>query len=291
MTVKTKLIFAYIALGIYVLISLFPFVWSGLIAFTPVNFVDEQGNKQGVDIMEWPPEFKLFPLRFFGAPPTLESFAKVFEITPFARWILNTLLYAGLVTIGHLVLDSLGGYAFARLKFPLKNFWFLLFLSTLMIPGHVTLIPVYNLMVNMDFINTYWGLFLPKLTGVFGLFLMRQFFMGIPHSLEEAAKMDGASIPRRFFTIILPISRPAMAALGIYIFLGTWNDFLWPLLITSQKEMYTLTAGLNFFRSSYYTIWQYMMAASLMITLPMVAVFLGAQKYFVESGAASGVKG
>jgi len=292
LSIKSRvfLFLGYLFLIVYVLISLFPFIWSGLISVTPINYVNDSGEKVGVDLLKWPPKISLIPFKVFGAPPTLENFAKVFEITPFARWILNTVLYAVLVTLGHLLFDALGGYAFAKLKFPLKNLWFSLFLATLMVPGHVTLIPVYNLMVNMNLTNTYFGLFLPKLTGVFGLFLMRQFFLGVPNSLIEAAKIDGASVPKTFFKIILPISKPAMAALGIYIFLGTWNDFLWPLLMTTQKDMYTLTAGLNFFKSSYYTIWQYMMAASLMITAPMIAVFLSAQKFFIESSASSGVK-
>jgi len=289
---KIGLIIVYIILISYSLISLFPFIWSAFISFTPMTYL-EDGVQKGVDIMQWPPDINLIasPVRFFGAPATGENYAEVFKITPFARWILNTFLYAVLVTAGHVLLDSLGGYAFARLKFPLKNMWFALFMSTLMVPGQVTLIPQYNLMVNFGFINTFYGLVLPKLTGVFGLFLMRQFFMSIPKEMEEAAKIDGAGIFKTFFKIIIPNAKPAIAALSIYIFMGTWNDFLWPLLMTSSKEMFTLSVGLDFFRSSYYTFWQYMMAASLMMTIPMIIIFLIFQKQFVDSGVSAGVKG
>ena len=290
---KIGLTISYTILIAYAAVSLFPFVWSALVSITPMKYTDEKGIERGVDIMKWPPDINFFewPVKVFGAPGTLANYLQIFKITPYARWILNTIIYAVLVTIGHLLFDTLGGYAFARLRFPLKNFWFTMFLATLMIPGHVTMIPNYNLMVKFGFVNTYYGLFIPKLTGVFGLFLMRQFFLSIPRELEEAAKMDGASIFRTYIKIILPISKPAIAALAIYTFVGTWNDFLWPLLMTSDKNMYTLTVGLDFYRTSYYTFWQYMMAASILMTIPMIIIFLSFQRYFVESSVSTGLKG
>ncbi len=290
---KISFTIAYLVLILYAVISLLPFAWSAIVSLTPMRYTDEEGITRGADIMQWPPGISLleWPPRFFNAPATGENYSEVFRITPYARWILNTIIYAGLVTLGHLVFDALGGYAFARLRFPLRNLWFTLFLATMMIPGHVTMIPNYNLMVRLGFLNSYYGLVLPKLTGVFGIFLMRQFFMGIPRELEEAARIDGASIIKTYFKVVLPISRPALAALGIYIFVGTWNDFLWPLLMATRKEMYTLTVGLDFFRTSYYTYWQYMMAASIMMIIPMIVLFLGFQRNFIETGMASGVKG
>ncbi|AKI97606.1 carbohydrate ABC transporter permease [Kosmotoga pacifica] len=290
---RIGLIVSYIILIAYAAISLFPFIWSGLVSVTPMKYTDEEGIERGVDIMKWPPGIKLFewPPKVFDAPSTVENYLQIFRITPYARWILNTVLYAVFVTVGHLLFDTLGGYAFARLRFPLRNFWFIMFLATLMIPGHVTMIPNYNLMVKFGFVNTYYGLFLPKLTGVFGLFLMRQFFLSIPRELEEAARMDGASIFKTYVKIVLPISKPAIAALAIYTFVGTWNDFLWPLLMTSDKNMYTLTVGLDFYRTSYYTFWQYMMAASILMTIPMIIIFLSFQRYFVESSVSTGLKG
>ena len=284
---------SYILLITYACLSLIPFVWAFLVSIAPMTYIDEKGEKHGVDVMKWPPQINLFkwPMRVFGAPATLENYVKVFQVVPFARWTLNTVVYALLTTLGHLTFDTLGGYAFARLRFPGKNLIFNMFLATLMIPYHVTIIPVYNLMVRYNLVNTYYGLFLPKLTGVVGIFLMRQFFLSIPRELEEASRIDGAGIFRTFFQIVLPISKPALAALGIYTFLGTWNDFMWPLLITSSSDMFTLTMGLNFFKTSYYTFWQLMMSATLLMTLPMLMVFLTSQRYFIESGAVSGLKG
>ncbi|HCZ07164.1 MAG: multiple sugar transport system permease protein [Thermotogota bacterium] len=283
---------AYILLITYAIISFGPFVWALLVSITPMTY-EKDGQRFGVDIMQWPPKINLFswPPRVFGAPATLSNYRTVFEVVPYARWILNTVIYAGLTTLGHLLFDSMGGYAFARLRFPGKNLIFTLFLATMMVPAYVTIIPVYNLMVRYNLVNTYAGLFLPKLTGVVTLFMMRQFFLNLPTEIEEAAIIDGAGVVRRFFQIALPMAKPALAALAIYTFLGTWNDFLWPLLMTSDKSMFTLTMGLNFFRTSYYTFWQLMMAATLFMTLPMVIVFLSFQRYFIESGVTSGLKG
>lgn len=283
---------AYALLIAYAVVSFGPFVWALLVSITPMTY-EKDGQRVGVDIMQWPPKINLFswPPKVFDAPATLSNYRKVFEVVPYARWILNTVIYAGLTTIGHLLFDSMGGYAFARLRFPGKNIIFTLFLATMMVPAYVTIIPVYNLMVRYNLVNTYAGLFLPKLTGVVTLFMMRQFFLNLPTEVEEAAIIDGAGALRRFFQVALPMAKPALATLAIYTFLGTWNDFLWPLLMTSDKSMFTLTMGLNFFRTSYYTFWQLMMAATLFMTLPMVIVFLSFQRYFVESGATTGLKG
>ncbi len=281
-------ILAYVLLMGYAVLSLTPFFWAFLVSITPVSY----GGKS-VDIMQWPPSINLleFPPRVFGAPATLSNYKLVFQEVPYARWFLNTLVYAGLTTLGHLILDSFGGYAFARLEFPGKKFIFAFLLSLMMIPVYVTIIPVYNLMVRYNLVNTYWGLFLPKLTGVFGLFFMRQFFYSLPKEVEESAMIDGADVLTRFFRIVMPMSKPALIALAIYTFLGSWNDFLWPLIVTSDKSMFTLTMGLNFFRTSYYTFWQLMMSATIMMTLPMIIIFLVFQRYFVESGITSGLKG
>jgi len=291
---KTARIISYIVLISYALLSLFPFAWAALVSLTPLTYVNDQGNESGVNIMDWPPDIKIFSSEpeAFGAPLTFENYFKIFEVVPlYARWIFNTFMYAGLLTLGNILLDTLGGYAFARLKFPLKKFWFTLLLSTMMIPSQVTMIPQYTLLVKLGLINTYWGLILPKLTNIFGLFLMRQFFLNFPKELEEAATIDGAGIIKRFFKVVIPNSKPAVAALSIYTFLGAWNDFQWPLIVTSKKEMYTLTMGLNFFKTSYYTYWQYLMAGSILMTIPMIIIFLSFQKQFIETGRTAAVKG
>ncbi|MCD6449263.1 MAG: carbohydrate ABC transporter permease [Thermotogaceae bacterium] len=292
---KISFIISYLILIVYAVVSLFPFIWAFLVSTTPLNGIDPAtGEKFGVDIMQWPPNINLFriPPKVFGVNATLENYKKIFEVVPYySRWFLNTVIYALALTIGNVILDTLGGYAFARLKFPLRNFWFILFLSTMMVPFQVTMIPQYNLMVKLGLVNTYPGLIIPKLTSVFGLFLMRQFFLNFPKELEEAAIIDGAGIFKTFFRIALPNARPAVTALSIYTFLGAWNDFIWPLIITSSKEMYTLTMGLNFFKTSYYTFWQYMMAATILMTIPMIIIFLSFQNQFVETGRFSSLKG
>ena len=292
---KISFIISYSILIIYAIVSLFPFIWAFLVSITPLNGVDPvTGEKFGVDIMQWPPNINFFrvPPKVFGVDATFENYKKIFEVVPYySRWFLNTVIYALALTLGNLLLDTLGGYAFARLKFPLKNFWFILFLATMMVPFQVTMIPQYNLMVKFGLVNTYPGLIVPKLTSVFGLFLMRQFFLNFPKELEEAAVIDGAGIFKTFFRIVLPNAKPAITALSIYTFLGAWNDFMWPLIITSSKEMYTLTMGLNFFKTSYYTFWQYMMAATILMTIPMIIIFFSFQKQFVETGKLSALKG
>ncbi len=286
-------ILAYTILIIYTLITLFPFTWALLVSTTPTTYIDEDGTEKGVDLFSWPPKIELFPKpKAFGAPLTFQNYRLIFEVVPFLRkWFLNTVIYAGALTIGNIFFNTLSGYAFARLSFPLKNLIFSLFLASMMIPGQVTLIPLYNMMVSYGLVNTYTGLFLPKVATVFGLFFMRQFFLDFPKELEEAARIDGSGIVRTFFTIVVPNAKPAMSALAIYTFLGAWNDFQWPLIITSRKEMYTLTMGLNFFKASYYTYWQYMMAASLLMTVPMLIIFIIFQKQFVETGKSAAVKG
>ena len=291
---KIARIVSYIILIAYTLLSLFPFLWAALVSFVPLTYTDENGVTKGTDVMSWPPNIRLFeiPPKAFDAPLTLENYVKVFEVVPsYSRWFLNTLIYASLVTIGNILIGTLGGYAFARLRFPLKEFWFMLFLGTMMIPSQVTMIPQYTLMANWDLVNTYSGMVFPKLANIFGLFLMRQFFMNFPKEMEEAARIDGSGFFGTFFKIVLPNARPAIGALAIYTFLGAWNDFQWPLIITSRQEMYTLTLGLNFFKTSYYTFWPYMMAATIIMTIPMIIIFLSFQNQFVETGRAAAVKG
>ncbi len=288
----TARVISYIILMAYAIISLSPFIWAFLVSVAPMIY-HINGKPMGVNIMQWPPEINIFklPPEVFGAPSTVSNYLKVFEVTPFARWILNTVIYAGSVTFANLVLDAFAGFAFARLRFPGRNLIFTLLLGTLMVPFPVIIIPIYNMMVSFNLANTYGGLIFPKIASVTGLFLMRQFYMSIPLEMDEAAKIDGAGIFRRFWQIDSPMALPAFATLAIYTFMGTWNDFLWPLIITSSKNMFTLTMGLNFFRTSYYTFWQLMMAASILMTVPMIVIFLSLQKQFVETGATNALKG
>ncbi|WP_304224404.1 carbohydrate ABC transporter permease [Gracilinema caldarium] len=286
-------VLGFLLMLVYGIICLIPFVWALLVALAPLTYVPPGGSEPvGVDLTAWPPRINLFKLQVFGAPMTAENFRIIFEKVPLlARWFLNTVLYASTVSVGLVALSTLAAYAFARLRFPLRDFWFSLFLASMMIPSTVTLIPVYQLLVGLRWVDSYAGLIIPKLFSVAIVFFMRQFFLDFPRALEESAYIDGASIPRIFASIVLPNSRAPMAAQFIYVIIGTWNEFMWPLIIMSKAENYTLTLGLAFFRSSYYTIQQYMMAASLLVTLPMVIMFLIFQRQFISSNIASGVKG
>lgn len=284
---------AYVIMIGYAILCLLPFMWAFFVALAPLNYIPKGGvDAVGVDTMKWPPRINLFKGIVFGAPATLQNFVIIFKIVPhLSRWFVNTVFFSAVVSSGVVALGTLAAYAFARLKFPLRDFWFALLLATMMLPFSVTMIPVYNLLVRFEWVNTYRGLVIPRLFNVSILFFMRQFFLDFPVSLEEAAFIDGGSIPRIFMQIVLPNSHPAIAAQLIYIFLGAWNEFMWPLIVTSKVEMYTLTMGLNFFKSSYYTFWQYLMAASLLVTIPMVVIFLIFQRQFIQSNVASAVKG
>ena len=283
----------FLVLTLYGLLSLFPFFWALLVSLAPLTAVPPGGTEAvGVDIMKWPPGIDLFQGTVFGAPATLRNFIEIFQAVPnLLLWLGNTIVFALAVASGVLFFNTLAAYAFARLKFPLRDFWFAVLLASMMVPFPVTMIPVYNLLVGMDWVNTYQGLIIPKLINVSILFFMRQFFLEFPKSLEEAAYMDGASLPRIVFRVVLPNSRPAIAAQLIYVILGAWNEFMWPLIVTSRQEMYTLTLGLAFFKGTFFTYWQYMMAASLLVTIPMIVVFLVFRRQFVESQIASSIKG
>ncbi len=276
----------------YAVICIFPFLWAFFVSIVPLNFIGTDKVQHGVDVTLWPPLINLIKGTAFGAPISFQNYFEIFKLVPlFSRWILNTVVFASIVTLGNLFFDTLAAYAFARLKFPLREMWFTLFLATMMVPFHVTMIPMYTMMVQFNLVNTYAGLFIPKLISVGIVFFMRQFFLDFPKSLEEAAYLDGANPIQIFFKVVIPNARAAIAAQAIYLFLGSWNEFMWPLIITSRKEMYTLTMGLAFFRSSFYTYWQYMMAASLLVTVPMVLIFLLFQRQFIGNQLSGAVKG
>lgn len=295
---KEPLVVKYFTLLImitYALLSLFPFVWALLVSISPIVFTPLTGPHAGelinVDIKKFPPEIDLIRRTVFGAPMTISNYISIFKIVPFARWFMNTVVFACSVSLGVIFFNTLAAYAFARLHFPLRDFWFSVLLATMMVPFHVTMIPVYNLLVKMGWINTYQGLIIPKLIAVSIVFFMRSFFIGFPKSLEEAAYLDGANTPRILFTIVIPNSKAAIAAQFIYVFLGSWNEFMWPLIVTSKPDMATLTMGLTYFQGGFYTDWQYLMAATMMITIPMFVVFIIFQRQFISSNISSGVKG
>ncbi|WP_129113889.1 carbohydrate ABC transporter permease [Halegenticoccus tardaugens] len=222
---------------------------------------------------------------------TFENFVKLFDQVPVGRWFLNAFIFAGLVTTFNIVFDTLAGYAFARLDFFAREKLFLLFIATMMIPGMVTLIPIYILLSNLAWINTYQGLIAPFIASPFGIFLLRQHFLGLPEALGEAARLDGCNKFQTFYHIYLPLAKPAIATLGIFTFMFTWNNFEWPLIISTSEDMFTLPVALYMVRGEFTNNWGLVMAVATIIVLPPIIAFLSAQKYFIRGMTLSGFKG
>lgn len=234
-----------------------------------------------------------FPPRWIPAPVEWGNYARAWASAPFGRYALNSLLYAVAVTFGTVLSCSLSAYGFAKLRFPGRDLLFVVLLSTMMIPGLVTLVPQYVLFSKLGWINTYLPLVVPSFfAGAFFTFLLRQYFLGIPNELIEAARVDGASELWIWRRVVLPLATPALATVAIFTFDGAWNDYVGPLLYLNDERLYPLQVGLATFRTANDTQWQLLMAASVMVLLPVVLIFFVFQKYFIEGASLSGgVKG
>ncbi len=212
-------------------------------------------------------------------------------LLPVVQWFFNSLEVAGISTIAILVIDSLAAYAYSRMEFPGRNLIFSAMLVTLFVPGILFLVPNFVTIANLGLLNTYAGVILPGLAGVFGVFFLRQFFSSLPRELEEAAMLDGASRFQIYYRIILPLSRPALVTLGIISFVATWNDFLWPLLILNDNDKLTLPPGLSQLQSLYITQYGQMMAGAVIVAVPVLLVYVALQRYIVRSVATTGLRG
>lgn len=265
----------YVTLLVLATTALIPFFWMLATSF-----------KESGKIFTYPPQI-------WPNPFVTEGYRKIFTLIPFGRQFLNSVVVTSLVLVGQLLCCSLAGYSFARLDFPGRDTLFLIYLGTLMIPGYVTLIPTYILMRFLRWINTLYAIFVPGLFGsAFGTFLLRQFFMTIPKELEDAAKIDGCSYSRIYFTIMLPQITPALATLGVFTFMGTWNDFFWPLIVINSEEKKTITVAIATLSRSYYsTDWPTLMAGATLSLIPVLIVYFSAQKYFTEGIVLTGLKG
>lgn len=230
--------------------------------------------------------------KIFYGNLTLENYKNVFEEIPLARYFFNSLIVASVTTFFTVIFASLAGYAFARMKFKFKNALFLIILVTMLIPPQVNIIPLFFLMRELHLINTYAALILPGIFGGFGIFLMRQYFLGFPKDLEESAKIDGCSLFQTFFKIALPLALPTVATLAIFTFVTTWNSFMWPLIVTNTESMRTLPVGLAVFKGSFreITLWGELLACSVICTIPVIGVFLAGKKYFINDIMQGGVK-
>lgn len=266
-------IILYFSLILYAIITFIPFAWALSASFKSLQ------------------EISSGAINFIPEQFTLDNYKKIFIQEPlFGRWLLNSIFVATCVTGFNLLFNSMAGYALARINFVGNRFWFLLILAVLMIPGQITLIPSYLILKALGWLNSYQGLIIPNLVNATFIFMMRQFFLSFPKELEEAAALDGLSRWETFISIVLPLAKPALAAQAIFIFMGNWNNFLTPLIILSDPEMFTLPLGLNTFKGQYITYWNYIMAASMVLTLPALVIYAFFNRYFIQGVTFTGGK-
>jgi multiple sugar transport system permease protein len=267
-------ILVWVILIVVAIVALWPMYWLYITAFTPT-----------LDTVKTPPD--LIPIH-----ASLSNFSRLFQqAKDYWRWALNSLIISLSVTAFHLLFDTMAGYAFAKKRFPGRNFFFWLILSTLMIPSHVTLVPLYIVARHLHLINNILAVILPGTADVFGIFLMRQYIQTLPSELEEAARMDGCTEPGVFWRVIVPLSKPALGALAIFSFVRYWNDFLWPLIVLQKSQHYTLPVGVASLQGEFRTDFGLIFAGAALAALPMIVFFLIFQRYFIEGVRMGAVKG
>jgi ABC-type glycerol-3-phosphate transport system permease component len=259
-------------LGVLALVMLFPLYW------------------MLVSALKTPAESALLPPTLWPHDPRPSNFVEAWAVASFWRYLANSLLVAAGTVVGVVACSTLAGFAFAKYRFPGRSVLFGLLLATLMVPGQVTAIPLYLELRDLGLLNQHLGVILPALAGGFGTFLLRQYFTTVPDELLDAARIDGASELRIFWQIVLPQAGPAVAALVIFTFMASWDAFFWPLIVLSSPDRYTLPVGVALFRGQFTTNQSYLMAVSFLTTLPVLAVFLAAQRRFVQGIALTGLK-
>ncbi|MBS4193750.1 carbohydrate ABC transporter permease [Lederbergia citri] len=264
-----KAIFYTITIG-YALISIFPFIWSFYASLRPAGDV-----------------FK-FTLDFSNL--SFNNYIEMAQSHPIWKWYINSIIVAVVVTVGNVYINAMAGYALARIDFPGKNILFLTIIGIMMIPGQVTMIPTFMLLTKLGLVNTLAGLSIPFLFSSFNTFLMRQFFLAIPTSIEEAAEIDGLSRIKIFFKIAMPLAKAPILTLIILTFMGNWNSFLWPSLLSSSQDIYTLPVGLSTLSNQYYSFPHQVMAGAMFLTIPMIIVYFIFQRQFMDGFANTGNK-
>ncbi|MBD2250780.1 carbohydrate ABC transporter permease [Nostoc parmelioides] len=264
----------YGLLGAIALITLFPLLW---LISTALKSPTE-------NIFQSPPQ--LLP-----SQPTVDNFFKVWNSLPFGQYLYNSTLVSVLTVGLNLLFCSLAAYPLARLSFPGRDWIFIAIVSTIMIPFQIVMIPLYILTVQLGLRNTYLGMMFPSLASAFGIFLLRQAFMGVPKEIEEAARMDGSSELGLWWHVMLPAVRPALVTLAIFVFIGAWSDFLWPLIVIQDENLYTLPLGVAKLAGTFSLDWRLVAAGSVIAIAPVLILFLILQRYIVETDIGSGVKG
>lgn len=263
----------YVILSIYALITLIPFFWALSSSFKSLE------------------EILSGTMNFIPRNFTLDNYRQIFIVQElFPRWLFNSVFIA-VVGIGlNLIFNSMAGYALARLSFPGRKSLFILVLAVLMIPSQVTMIPNYLILRTFGWLNTYQGMIVPGMVNATFIFMMRQFFINFPKEIEESAELDGLSKIGTFFRIVLPLAKASLAAQAIFVFMGFWNNFMQPLIILSDPSMFTLPLGLNTFKGQYISFWNYIMAASMVFTLPVLVIYGFFNRYFVKGITFTGSK-
>jgi multiple sugar transport system permease protein len=253
--------------------SLAPLIWMVLTSIKPMN-----------EVFTYPPQ--LLPSRI-----DFSNYLRAMTAAPWGRFFINSIIFSLSVIFGQVTTSLFAGYAFAKMKFKFRNSLFLAYVGTMMVPTQVTIIPIYVLLSRLGWVDTYQGLIIPLFAHAFGVFLFRQFFSTIPDSLVESAFIDGASHWQIVRRIIMPLSTPIIATLSVFVFRSTWNEFFWPLIVTNSERMRTVQIGLSAFQDQYgQVLWAPMMAAAVIVSLPVLILFISAQRYFVEGISMTGIK-
>lgn len=268
---------AYVFLTVGAITMVGPFMW---MISTSLKNPGDVFSYDKAWWMEW------IPTKFVW-----QNYVQAWNVVPFARFYLNSIFVSVAITIGQVATSAMAAYAFARLRFPGRDRLFFAYLATMMVPGAVTMIPVFILLQKLGWVDSFKALILPSMFTAYGTFMLRQFFMTLPRDLEDAAKIDGCSYTGIFWRIILPLSKPALATLTTFTFMGSWMSFMWPLIVMNTHEKYTLPIGLSYFQSLHGTDWTLLMAGSLMMILPILLVFIFNQRFFVEGIKLAGIKG
>lgn len=253
-------------------ITLIPLLWMLSASFMPAG------------------EANLYPPRLWPDRFTLEHYETLFTRLNLARYLLNSTLLALAVTLISLLINSMAGYAFAKLRFPGRGPIFRGLLAALVIPAQVSMLPLFLMLKQLGLINTYWGVIIPGMASIFGIFLIRQYALSIPDSLLDAARIDGASEFRIYWSVILPLCKPILVTLAIFTFMGTWNDFMWPLIVLTDHEMYTLPVALANLLGEHVQDTELMMAGSVLTILPVMLVFIVLQRQYIEGIMIGGIK-
>lgn len=264
---------SHLVLGLVALTMLLPFLW-----MIGTSLMTE------LEVYQFPPKF--IPEEFQWS-----NYKEAMTLLPFDRFFLNSIIITLGAVAGQLLFCSMAAYAFARLQFKGRDKLFSIYLMTMMVPAIVTMIPAFLIINSFGWIDTYWAMITPLVNSVWGIFLLRQFFISLPRDLEDAARIDGAGDFTIYWRIILPLSLPALATLGIFAFMSTWKDFLWPLLVTTRMDMRPVEVGIAMFHTIHSLNWPHQMAAAVVVMIPIIIVFIFTQRFFTKGIALTGMKG